>query len=151
MLKSAFNPFLPKWLTAEGWLWYKQCRLFALQDDCTTTGFYHIFCSLLQSWLSAWVCFIHLVQLSAGVCPVFIASTDQSRTSLGCWKEVWWHDGCGVDHVMKFSRPSPSVFTYWKRSKTGGIEGLGTRLGNESSKCDALEIIGLRLRILTQN
>ena len=30
---------------------------------------------------------------------------------------------------MKFPRPSPSVFAYCKRSKTGGVEGLGTRLG----------------------
>jgi len=29
---------------------------------------------------------------------------------------------------MKFPRPSPSVFAYCKRLKTGGIEGLGTRL-----------------------
>ena len=29
---------------------------------------------------------------------------------------------------MKFPRPSPSVFAYCKRSKTGGVEGLGTRL-----------------------
>jgi len=37
-------------------------------------------------------------------------------------------DGRAADHVMKFPRPSPSVFAYRKRSKTGGIEGLGTRL-----------------------
>ena len=29
---------------------------------------------------------------------------------------------------MKFPKPSPSVFTYCKQSKTGGVEGLGTRL-----------------------
>jgi len=33
-----------------------------------------------------------------------------------------------VDHVMKFPRVSPSVFAYCK-PKTGGVEGLGTRLG----------------------
>jgi len=33
-----------------------------------------------------------------------------------------------VDHVMKFFRASPSVFAYCK-PKTGGVEGLGTRLG----------------------
>jgi len=37
-------------------------------------------------------------------------------------------DGRAADHVMKFPRPSPSVFAYCKRSKTGGVEGLGTRL-----------------------
>jgi len=35
-------------------------------------------------------------------------------------------DGHAVKH--EFSRPSPSVFAYCKRSKTGGVEGLGTRL-----------------------
>ena len=29
---------------------------------------------------------------------------------------------------MKFPRPSPSIFSYCKQSKTGVIEGLGTRL-----------------------
>ena len=28
---------------------------------------------------------------------------------------------------MKFPWPSPLVFAYYKRSKTGGVEGLGTR------------------------
>ena len=36
--------------------------------------------------------------------------------------------GIPNNHVMKFPRPSPSVFAYCKRSKTGGVEGLGTRL-----------------------
>ena len=30
--------------------------------------------------------------------------------------------------MMKFPRPSPSIFAYCKRSKTGGLEGLGMRL-----------------------
>jgi len=34
-----------------------------------------------------------------------------------------------MDYVMKFPRPSPSIFAYCKQSKTGGVEGLGTRLG----------------------
>ena len=34
----------------------------------------------------------------------------------------------GRDHVVRFTRPSGSVFAYWKRSKTGAGEGLGTRL-----------------------
>ena len=33
-----------------------------------------------------------------------------------------------ADHVVRFTRPSPSVFVYCKRSKTGAREGLGTRL-----------------------
>ena len=35
---------------------------------------------------------------------------------------------CAVDHVVRFTRPSGSVFAYCKQSKTGAREGLGTRL-----------------------
>ena len=35
---------------------------------------------------------------------------------------------------MKFPRPSPSIFAYYKPSKTGGIEGLGTRLGRDERR-----------------
>ena len=38
----------------------------------------------------------------------------------------------GRDHVVRFTRPSGSVFAYCKRSKTGAGEGLGTRLGTPS-------------------
>ena len=38
------------------------------------------------------------------------------------------YDGCAAYPVRRFPRPSPSVFAYWKRSKAGGVEGLGTRL-----------------------
>ena len=38
------------------------------------------------------------------------------------------YDGHAAYHVRRFPRPSPSVFAYWKRSKAGGVEGLGTRL-----------------------
>ena len=34
-------------------------------------------------------------------------------------------DSRAVDHVIKFPRPSPPIFTYCKRSKTGGVEGPG--------------------------
>ena len=52
-------------------------------------------------------------------------------------------DGHAVDHVMKFTRPSPSVFAYCKRSKTGGVEGLGTRLGSRHMKIQPAS--GLRM------
>ena len=39
-------------------------------------------------------------------------------------------DACAADHVVRFTRPSPSVFAYCKRSKTGAGEGLGTRLSH---------------------
>ena len=35
-----------------------------------------------------------------------------------------------VIHVIKWTRPSPSIFAYCKRSETGRWEGLGTRLHN---------------------
>ena len=37
-------------------------------------------------------------------------------------------DVCAADHVVRFTRPSPSVFAYCKQSKTGAGEGLGMRL-----------------------
>ena len=30
----------------------------------------------MESWFSAWVCFICSVNLSAGTCPIFVASTE---------------------------------------------------------------------------
>ena len=44
------------------------------------------------------------------------------------YKSVTTCDACAADHVVRFSRPSPPVFAYCKRSKTGAGEGLGTRL-----------------------
>ena len=38
------------------------------------------------------------------------------------------YDSRAEDHITVFPRPSPSIFGYSKRSKTGGIEGLGMRL-----------------------
>ena len=46
---------------------------------------------------------------------------------------------CAADHVVRFTRPSPSVFAYCKRSKTGAGEGLGTRLGNMPVVMDLLK------------
>ena len=37
-------------------------------------------------------------------------------------------DACAADHMVRFTRPSPSIFAYCKRSKTGTREGLGMRL-----------------------
>jgi len=33
-----------------------------------------------------------------------------------------------MDHVIKFSKPSPSVIVYCKQSITGGVQDLGMRL-----------------------
>ena len=37
------------------------------------------------------------------------------------------YDGCAVDLVVRFPRPSPSTFAHSKLSKTRGVEGLRTR------------------------
>ena len=42
-------------------------------------------------------------------------------------------DTCAVDHMVRFTRPSPSIFAYCKRPKTGGREGLATRLDRMGS------------------
>jgi len=34
----------------------------------------------------------------------------------------------GAYHMIRFPRPSPSVFAYCMQSKTGSVEGLETRL-----------------------
>ena len=49
-------------------------------------------------------------------------------------------DARGRDHVVRFTRPSGSVFAYCKRSKTGAGEGLGTRLGRHAHHaCDKID------------
>ena len=42
------------------------------------------------------------------------------------------NDGRAADHVIRFPRPSPSIFAHCKRSRTGGVEGMGTRLARAS-------------------
>ena len=37
-------------------------------------------------------------------------------------------DAYAADHVVRFTRPSPSIYAYCKRSKNGAGEGLGTGL-----------------------
>ena len=41
-------------------------------------------------------------------------------------------DACVADHVVRFTRPSRSVFAHCEGSKPGGGEGLGTRLRHAS-------------------
>jgi len=38
------------------------------------------------------------------------------------------YNGHVVDHVVRFSRPSPSIFGYFMWSRSGGVKDLGTRL-----------------------
>ena len=45
-----------------------------------------------------------------------------------------------VTHVTLSPRPSPP-FLYWKRSKTGGGNGLGTRLGVKSHDIENIYLV----------
>ena len=68
---------------------------------------------------------------SVRACLVFVARTERKISllpSMAIHISVTTCDACAADHVVRFTRPSPSVFTYCKRSKTGAGEGLGTRL-----------------------
>ena len=75
--------------------------------------------------------FVRLMLFSVGACLVFVASTERK---IGLFPSIAIHisvttcDACAADHVVRFTRPSPSVFAYCKRSKAGAREGLGTRL-----------------------
>ena len=79
----------------------------------------------------AWICFVRLMLLSISACLVFVASTERNiglLPSIAVHISVTTCDACATDHVVRFTKLSPSVFAYWKRSKTGAGEGLGMRL-----------------------
>ena len=62
-------------------------------------------------------------------CLIFVASTEHKNgllPSIAMHINVKTCDACDADHVVRFTMPSPSVFTYCKQSKTGAREGLGT-------------------------
>ena len=68
---------------------------------------------------------------SIGACLVFVASSECKiglLPSMAIHISVTTCDACAADHVVRFTRPSPSVFAYCKQSKTGAGEGLGMRL-----------------------
>ena len=77
-------------------------------------------------------CMIHKV---SGAFPIFVASTECKICLLYHLPIERMRDSRATDHVMKFHRPSPSVFAYYKRSKTGGVEGLETRLALYPTTC----------------
>ena len=85
--------------------------------------------------------------LSVGACLVFVASTERKisllrSTAIHIKRDQ--RDARGRDHVVRFTRPSGSVFAYCKRSKTGAGEGLGTRLyGLGTRLCSALRAVVL--------
>ena len=71
---------------------------------------------------------------SVGACLVFIASTE---CKIGLLPSMAIHISvttCADYHVVRFTRPSPSIFTYCKQSKTGGGEDLAMRLEEPGSK-----------------
>ena len=77
------------------------------------------------------ICFVRLMLFSVGACLVFVASTEHKiglLPSMAIHISVTTCDACAADHMVRFTRPSPSVFVYSKQSKTGAGEGLGTRL-----------------------
>ena len=90
-----------------------------------------LFGNPLELFLLAQICFVRLVVFSVSACLVFIASSERKiglLPSMAIHIMVTTCDACAADHVVRFTRPSPSVFAYCKRSKTGAGEGLGTRL-----------------------
>ena len=84
--------------------------------------------------LSLITIFMHSIahlMFSVGACLVFVASTERKISLLHSAAIDISLIKCDVhaaDHVVRFTRPSHSVFAYCKRSKTGAGEGLGTRL-----------------------
>ena len=85
-----------------------------------------------ELFLLARICFVRLMVFSISACLVFVASSERKiglLPSMAIHISVTTSDACAADHVVRFTRPSPSVFAYCKRSKTGAGEGLGTRLG----------------------
>ena len=85
----------------------------------------------LELFLLALICFVRLMLFSVSTCLVFIASTERKiglLPSMAVHISVTTCDTCAADHVVRFTRPSPSVFAYCKQSKAGG----GERPGNEA-------------------
>ena len=84
-----------------------------------------------ELFLLARICFVRLMLFSVSACLVFVASTERKISllpSMAIHISVTTCDACAADHVVRFTRPSPSVFAYCKRSKTGAGEGLGSVL-----------------------
>ena len=83
-------------------------------------------------FLLARICFVRLMLFLLSTCLVFIASSERE---IGLFPSMAIHigvttcDACAMDHMVRFTRPSSSVFAYCKQSKTGAGEGLQTRLG----------------------
>jgi len=83
----------------------------------------------LESWLLAWVCFMHSVQLSPGACPIFLESTE--------WKISLAHDWLlqGMQYNIRCLCcrlcVRLCVFPPFVHSQqTRGLEGQGTRLNS---------------------
>ena len=98
-----------------------------------------------ELFLLARICFLHLMLFSVSAYPVFVASRECKiglLPGMAIHISVMTCDACAADHVVRFTRPSPSVFAYCKRSKTGAGEGLGTRLIDIAAKgFQTLEIL----------
>ena len=99
----------------------------------------------------AQICFLRLM-FSVSARLVFVASTERKISllpSMAIHISVTTCDACAADHVLRFTRPSPSIFADCKRSKIGAGEGLGTRLVETIWELQTLFVI--KVRIVTKN
>ena len=81
-----------------------------------------------ELFLLARICFLRLMLFSVSACLVFVASRERKiglLPSMAIHISVTTCDACAADQVVRFTRPSPSIFAYCKQSKTGAEEGLG--------------------------
>ena len=84
-----------------------------------------------ELFLLARIGIVRLMLFSISTFLVFVASTERKiclLCSMAIHISVTTCDGCAADHMVRFTRPCLSVFAYCKQSRTGGREGLGTRL-----------------------
>ena len=115
-------------LIAEGWL--LQIALFFL---CFMRWLRHcwVFSRLSPSSLLAFSLAMSHMHNVALCCHLSFVASTECKTGLihhlAVGRGMTTYYGCTADHVMKFPRPSPSIFTYCKQSIMGRVEDLGTR------------------------
>ena len=99
----------------------------------------HLFFAILSLWaLHIWRASpqrrgIRLMLFSVAACFSFTARTESRSVFSTTHISVTTCDTCAMDHVVRFTRPSPTVFVYCKQSRTGGGEGLAMWLVQSTS------------------
>ena len=109
----------------------KAAAFFAILAKFVTANIHVSFGNSSELFFLAQICFLCLVLFSVSACFIFVASTERKISllpSMAIHISMTTCDACVVDHELRFTRSSPSIFAYCKRSKTGAGEGLGTRL-----------------------